>query len=132
MEIKITNLTKEFQGVKAVDHITLEMHNGVYGLLGVNGAGKTTLMRMLCTLIQPSAGTITCDGKDIFKLDSAYRKILGYLPQEFGFYPEFTVNLYEIGGRVFPAVPVLLVVYTILSLIIAPVVYLIYRKKQVY
>lgn len=94
MEIKITNLTKEFQGVKAVDHITLEMHNGVYGLLGVNGAGKTTLMRMLCTLIQPSAGTITCDGKDIFKLDSAYRKILGYLPQEFGFYPEFTVEDY--------------------------------------
>lgn len=94
MEIKITNLTKEFQGVKAVDNISVEMHNGVYGLLGVNGAGKTTLMRMLCTLIKPSAGSITCNGKDIFQADGAYRKILGYLPQEFGFYPEFTVEDY--------------------------------------
>lgn len=94
MEIKITNLTKEFQGIKAVNDITLEMHNGVYGLLGVNGAGKTTLMRMLCTLIQPSSGSITCNGKDIFKMDGAYRKILGYLPQEFGFYPEFSVEDY--------------------------------------
>lgn len=94
MEIKITNLTKEFQGIKAVDHVTLQMHNGVYGLLGVNGAGKTTLMRMLCTLVQPSFGTITCNGADIFKMDGAYRKILGYLPQEFGFYPEFSVADY--------------------------------------
>ena len=94
MEIKVTNLTKEFQGVKAVDHISLEMHNGVYGLLGVNGAGKTTLMRMLCTLISPSEGTISCNGRDIFRMDGAYRKILGYLPQEFGFYPEFSVGDY--------------------------------------
>ncbi len=94
MEIKIRNLTKEFQGVKAVDDITLEMQNGVYGLLGVNGAGKTTFMRMLCTLIEPSSGTITYNGKDIFKLGGAYRKILGYLPQEYGFYPEFSVEDY--------------------------------------
>lgn len=94
MEIKITNLTKEFQGVKAVDNISLEMHNGVYGLLGVNGAGKTTLMRMLCTLIRPSSGAITCNGQDIFKLDGEYRRVLGYLPQELGFYPEFSVEDY--------------------------------------
>lgn len=94
MEIKITNLTKEFQGMKAVDDITLTMNNGVYGLLGVNGAGKTTLMRMLCTLIKPSFGTITYNGKDIFGMDGAYRKLLGYLPQEFGFYPEFSVQDY--------------------------------------
>lgn len=94
MELKITDLTKDFQGVRAVDHINLTMENGVYGLLGVNGAGKTTLMRMLCTLIQPSSGTITCSGKNIFEMDGAYRKLLGYLPQEFGFYPEFTVQDY--------------------------------------
>ncbi len=94
MEIKITNVTKEFQGVRAVDQVTLTMGNGVYGLLGVNGAGKTTLMRMLCTLIRPTSGKITCGGKDIFEMDGAYRKLIGYLPQEFGFYPEFTVQDY--------------------------------------
>ena len=94
MELELKKLTKEFQGFKAVDDITLTMSNGVYGLLGVNGAGKTTLMRMLCTLIKPTSGSILCDGKDIFALDGEYRRILGYLPQEFGFYPEFSVHDY--------------------------------------
>ena len=67
---------------------------GVYGLLGVNGAGKTTLMRMICTLLTPTSGQILCDGKDIFKMDGEYRNLLGYLPQEFGFYPDFTVKDY--------------------------------------
>ena len=92
MELELKKLTKEFQGFKAVDDITLTMSNGVYGLLGVNGAGKSTLMRMLCTLIKPTSGSILCDGKDIFALDGEYRRILGYLPQEFGFYKEFTVS----------------------------------------
>ena len=65
MELELKKLTKEFQEFKAVDDITLTMSNGVYGLLGVNGAGKTTLMRMLCTLIKPTSGSILCDGKDI-------------------------------------------------------------------
>lgn len=94
MELKITNLTKEFKETVAVDHINLSMKSGVYGLLGVNGAGKTTFMRMLCTLIRPSSGSITYDGKNIFEMDAEYRKILGYLPQEFGFYPDFTVQDY--------------------------------------
>lgn len=94
MELKIMNLTKQFADLTAVDHISLTMTEGVYGLLGVNGAGKTTLMRMLCTLLTPTEGKITFNGKDIFLMDGDYRKILGYLPQEFGFYPEFTVNDY--------------------------------------
>ncbi len=91
MRLVISKLTKEFHGLKAVDRVNLSMENGVYGLLGVNGAGKTTLMRMLCTLTHPTSGTITCDGNDIFEMDGEYRKLLGYLPQEFGFYPDFTV-----------------------------------------
>lgn len=94
MKLELDGLTKEFGSFTAVNHINLTMTNGVYGLLGVNGAGKTTLMRMLCTLLKPTSGTIRCNGKDIFNMDSEYRKLLGYLPQEFGFYPEFTVEDY--------------------------------------
>lgn len=94
MELKLDKVTKEFGDFKAVDEITLTMYDGVYGLLGLNGAGKTTMMRMICTLMHPTSGTITYDGKDIFKLNDEYRDILGYLPQEFGYYPEFNVKDY--------------------------------------
>lgn len=94
MELKITNLSKKFGDFTAIDNLNVTMTKGVYGLLGVNGAGKTTLMRMLCTLLKPSDGAIYCDGKDIFSMDSEYRRLLGYLPQEFGFYPEFTIKDY--------------------------------------
>ena len=94
MELKLDGITKEFHGFTAVDQVSCRMRNGVYGLLGVNGAGKTTLMRMLCTLLKPTEGKITCDGQDIFEMDGEYRKRLGYLPQEFGFYPDFTVQDY--------------------------------------
>ena len=79
MELELKKLTKEFQGFKAVDDITLTMSNGVYGLLGVNGAGKTTLMRMLCTLIKPTSGSILCDGKDIFALANIGEFLVIYL-----------------------------------------------------
>lgn len=94
MELKLTELTKTFGSVNAVDHVSYTLGRGVYGLLGVNGAGKTTLMRMLTTLVKPTCGAITLDGKDIFELDRSYRNLLGYLPQEFGVYPEFTVQDY--------------------------------------
>ena len=94
MKLELDHLTKKFGDFTAVNHITMTMTNGVYGLLGVNGAGKTTMMRMLCTLLKPTSGTIRCDGRDIFKMDSEYRRLLGYLPQEFGFYPQFSVQDY--------------------------------------
>ncbi len=94
MELELQQLTKSFGHFTAVNHMNLTMSNGVYGLLGVNGAGKTTLMRMLCTLLRPTSGSISCNGKDIFKMDGEYRRLLGYLPQDFGFYPEFTVQDY--------------------------------------
>ncbi len=94
MELQLVDLTREFGNLTAVDHLNLTIENGVYGLLGVNGAGKTTLMRMICTLLKPTEGQILCNGQDIFEMDGEYRKLLGYLPQDFGFYPDFTVEEY--------------------------------------
>lgn len=94
MELTISDLTKDFGSFRAVDQVTFTMHSGVYGLLGVNGAGKTTLMRMLTTLIHPTGGEIRWDGQDVFRMDSAYRKLLGYLPQDFGCYPDFSIYDY--------------------------------------
>lgn len=94
MELRMEGLTKDFKDFRAVDHVSCVMGRGVYGLLGVNGAGKTTLMRMICTLLKPTDGKVTWDGKDIFKMDASYREILGYLPQDFGYYPDLTVQDY--------------------------------------
>lgn len=94
MELTISDLTKDFGSFRAVDQVTFTMHSGVYGLLGVNGAGKTTLMRMLTTLIRPTGGEIRWEGQDVFRMDSAYRKLLGYLPQDFGCYPDFSIYDY--------------------------------------
>ncbi len=94
MALILDGLTKTFSSFPAVNNLSYTMDTGVYGLLGVNGAGKTTLMRMLCTLLTPTSGTITWDGPDIFSLGSAYRNLLGYLPQDFGYYPDFSVQDY--------------------------------------
>jgi ABC-2 type transport system ATP-binding protein len=88
MELVIDRLTKQFQNKIAVDRVSLRLHSGVFGLLGTNGAGKTTLMRMLCGILQPTSGTIAFDGMDV--REEGYRAVLGYLPQDFGYYPEFT------------------------------------------
>lgn len=94
MELEIKNVSKEFSGVHAVNCVSFLMEKGVYGLLGVNGAGKTTLMRMLCTLMRPTTGEILWDGENIFKLGEAYRNVLGYLPQDFGYYPDLSIYDY--------------------------------------
>lgn len=91
VELTLTQVTKKFQDTTAVDHVSYTLSNGVYGLLGVNGAGKTTLMRILCTLLKPTEGNVTWNGQDIYSMDEEYRKLLGYLPQDFGYYPDFTV-----------------------------------------
>ena len=94
MELALHNLEKKYKQFAAVSGVTYSMTEGIYGLLGVNGAGKTTLMKMICTRLRPTFGKIEYNGNDIFDLGSHYRKILGYLPQDFGFYPEFTVKDY--------------------------------------
>ena len=93
MKLEFKHVTKRYSEVAAVREVNCVMEQGIYGLLGVNGAGKTTLMRMLCTIIQPSEGEILWNGKEIWKLGSAYREVLGYLPQEFGYYPD--LNVYD-------------------------------------
>lgn len=94
MGLVLNNVRKKFGNLIAVDDISIEMENGLYGLLGTNGAGKTTLMRILCTVLKPSDGKIYYNGKDIFEMDGRYRNIIGYLPQEFGFYPNLSVKDY--------------------------------------
>lgn len=90
MELIIDRVSKQFKNHIAVDRVSATLHEGVYGLLGANGAGKTTLMRMLCGILQPTSGTVTFDGMDVS--EEGYRAILGYLPQDFGYYPEFTAT----------------------------------------
>jgi len=88
MKLVIDRVSKQYQNRIAVDHVSATLQKGVYGLLGANGAGKTTLMRMLCGILKPTGGTITFDGFDVS--EEAYRAVLGYLPQDFGYYPEFS------------------------------------------
>ncbi len=87
MELVIDRVTKLYQNRIAVDRVSVKLQKGVYGLLGANGAGKTTLMRMICGILKPTGGTIAYDGIDVG--EEAYRAVLGYLPQDFGYYPEF-------------------------------------------
>jgi len=90
MELKIDRVTKQYKNKIAVDRITETLGCGVYGLLGENGAGKTTLMRMICGILEPTGGEIKLDGREILSMGEEYRDLLGYLPQDFGYYPNFT------------------------------------------
>lgn len=90
MELKLDRVTKNYGSKIACDRISLSLTKGVYGLLGANGAGKTTLMRMMCGVLKPDSGSIFFDGSDVSSEE--YRDVLGYLPQDFGYYPEFTAQ----------------------------------------
>ncbi len=90
MELRMENLTRQYGKKTAIDHLDSTLNAGVYGLLGSNGAGKTTLMRMLCGILRPTSGQVYYNEKPITELGKAYRDHLGYLPQNFVYYPEFT------------------------------------------
>lgn len=94
MSIEIRDLTVQFKnGVTAVDHATLTIPRGIYGLLGENGAGKTTLMRVLTTVLKPTQGTASLDGLTYSKENyGKIRRKIGYLPQEIDLYPQLTVR----------------------------------------
>ena len=94
MSLVLTNVNKNFGNTVIVNDLSIEMHSGLYALLGSNGAGKTTLMRMICTILRPTNGSICYNNVDVFKMGAEYRNILGYLPQEFGFYTDLTVKEY--------------------------------------
>ena len=90
MELVFDRLTKEYSAKIAVDRVCATLGPGVHGLLGANGAGKTTLMRMACGVLRPTSGEVRFDGAPIERMGGDYRALLGYLPQDFGYYPEFT------------------------------------------
>ena len=77
-----------------MDNFSVKLNYGVIGLLGENGAGKTTLIRIISSLMKPTNGQVLLNGKDIFDMDDQYRNILGYLPQNFGYYPDLNAINY--------------------------------------
>ena len=92
MELQLQHLCKQYGAKCAVDNINVNLVPGVYGLLGANGAGKTTLMRMICGVLKPTSGSIRLNGKTMQELGERYYTHLGYMPQDFGFYPDFTAR----------------------------------------
>jgi ABC-2 type transport system ATP-binding protein len=94
MELTIKNLSKQYKDKTAVDNVCLHLTQGVWGLLGANGAGKTTLMRVITDILKPTSGEIFYNGKNIHDMGEAYRNLLGFLPQDFGFFQAFTVKDY--------------------------------------
>ena len=92
MELSVDRLTKHYGRKIAVDCVSAVLKPGVYGLLGENGAGKTTLMRMLCAILESTSGEVFLDGREVTAMGADYRDLLGYLPQDFGYYPNYTAK----------------------------------------
>ena len=97
MEIKIRELCKSYGKKKALQNFDATFENGIYGILGPNGAGKSTLMNILTDNLLRDSGRILCGGKDILKWGAAYRKSLGYMPQQQQLYETFTVTEFEMS-----------------------------------
>ncbi len=89
MKLELDRISKQYGNKIALDGISLELQEGIYGLLGANGAGKTTLMRIICGILNPTAGEVKLNGTNNIEMGEDYRDILGYLPQDFGYYPSF-------------------------------------------
>ncbi|MCM1190841.1 MAG: ATP-binding cassette domain-containing protein [Butyrivibrio sp.] len=94
MELKIENLSKSFGDVKALNHMSATFTPGVYGVLGPNGAGKSTLINLITDNIARQEGQILWNGREILKGNKEYRKILGYMPQQQGYYEDFTAGAF--------------------------------------
>lgn len=90
MALVIDRVSKQYKNKIAVDRVSVTLEQGVVGLLGANGAGKTTLIRMICGILEPSSGMVSFNGVNAGREE--YRAMLGYLPQDFGYYPEFTAR----------------------------------------
>ena len=105
MKLGLEKICKRYGETHALEDVTLSLRSGIYGLLGPNGAGKTTLMRTMTDLLKPSEGRVLLDGQEIGAMGRDFRRRLGYLPQDFGFYPNFTAEqflLYLAGLKGLP------------------------------
>lgn len=92
MDLSLSNLTKRYGKFTALNNFSYQFTAGVYGLLGPNGAGKSTLMNIITDNLKPTSGEIRFDGKSTYEMDKEFRKILGYMPQQQGLYPSFTLE----------------------------------------
>ena len=105
LELTLEGVTKKYGSKVAVNGISCTMNRGIYGLLGANGSGKTTLLRMICGILEATEGTVRYGGSAIGKLGADYRRVLGYLPQDFGYYPEFTAKRFLLYLAALKAMP---------------------------
>ncbi len=105
LELTLEGVTKKYGSKVAVNGISCTMNRGIYGLLGANGSGKTTLLRMICGILEATEGTVRYGGSAIGKLGADYRRVLGYLPQDFGYYPEFTARRFLLYLAALKAIP---------------------------
>lgn len=105
LELTLDGVTKRYGEKAAVNGVSCSLAQGVYGLLGANGSGKTTLLRMICGILEATEGRVCYGGSAIGELGAGYRQVLGYLPQDFGYYPEFTAKRFLLYLAALKAIP---------------------------